>query len=328
MNNLVLSVFNEKGNFANVIEIKENISQDYLTKLLYPHVVSENVSANAMSVRPMRGLTMNEQDFYRLILATLSNAGVVEDLSTLTTGHGDFILTAELVNDHNSEFPLGKLTIRKEGSDNVVLAIYVPELSPTETKKEYVDFAINALVSNQTSISSLLNTGTEYLVSKFSEMVEQEPERKEEAPVKQPRPQVREPAPVLERPVAELLPTKREVREKMKEALTNATDKQTRMLLSIPVYIEGRDVSDVIVELDSQNLERVRDEGVLTTICQELSCTIQDNQLYIPEANGFLLKIRTAFADHGIPTLSITPRGATYSPDASTANMPISIFEI
>lgn len=342
MNNILLSVFNEQGNFANSVELKEGIDATDVSRILAPHTVTEGASANTMSVRPMRGLRMDEQEFYRLIMATLNNAEAVADNGKFTTGYGNYVLTAELEEVDPDAFPTYSLTVTDENNGTVVMATTVGVHAKGMTSgREYSDFVINRLVSDQQALSSLLNAGTEYLASKIKEWADLQEadgseveEVKEKPQVKRPeRPRVQQNAPKLpEQPKAPALPSKQDVRAKVKEAVkeiaSNHQQAQERFLVSIPVHIEGRDVKDVAVEVDRLNFDRIGDEGVLSTIIQALNCTVQDNVLYLPEASGFLMKIRTAFSDHDITTISITPRGGQYNPDESGVTAPISILDL
>lgn len=344
MKNILLSVFNEKGNFANSIELKEEVQANDVMRILTPHTVTHGANDGTMSVRPMRGLSMDEQEFYRLVLATLSNAEAVADTGKFTTGYGNYILNAEIQEVDADAYPTCNMTITDESTGVVVMATTIGvHAKGMVSEREFADFAINRIVADQQALTSLLNAGTEYLTGKINEWAEMgEVEGTEQAPtasapqkeaVKRPdRPRVQQDSPRLpEQPKAPALPSRHEVRAKVKEALTEAkanTAQAERFLVSIPLHIEGRDTKDVAVEVDRTNFERIGDEGVLSTILQALNCTVQDDVLYLPAANGFLMKIRTAFTDHGITTLSITPRGAAYNPDNGSAQQPISIFDI
>lgn len=340
MKNIMLSVFNEQGNFADTIELKEDVQPSEVARILAPHVVSEGAQADTMTVRPMRGLSMNADEFYRLVKATLNNAGIIADRGSLTTGYGNYVMTADMGKEDGDSFPSALLSIVEESTGKVVHSICINTGGRgVVSARECADYAINRLVSDQQALTTLINTGVEYLATKFKEWADSEDtagtetDSAEVAPKIPPRPRVQQDSPRLAEELSKVqnLPSKHEVRQKVKEMIDDVKETRAdreRFMVTIPVKIEGRNVTDVAVEVDRTNLERIGAEGVLTTICQFLAATIQENRLYIPESNGFLMKVRNAFDDHGIVTISITPRSSSFSNDNGEVDDSISILDM
>lgn len=338
MSKIMVTVFNDKGNFAGNLEVVEGIDFNSLKQILRPHVVSSS-EASTIVVRPMRGISINEDGFLSLIKDQLANAEVLEDAGKLETGFGQLKLEAAFTPDENTASPNGQFTasilITEEGTGNVLLSTHYQPIAGS-TQKEFADWVIGRLVEDAQGFQSLISQGTEYLVGRIQEFAgQEEPEQVAEAPAKQPEqnrpPRVRvDQAPKLQRPVEQakkLVPTKQEIGTMLKEASGAGTE---RFAVSIPIQVLGRDPQYVIIEVDRTNYDRMKSEGIITTIVGILpEAVIQDEMLIIGDSKGYLMKIRQAFDDHGITTLSVTPRaGSAFTSDSGDGTGPVSIFNL
>jgi hypothetical protein len=337
MAKLLVSVFNDKGNFAGNLDVVDGIDLEAITRILQPHSVTSS-TVDTVVVRPMRGISINEEGFLSLIKAQLISAEVLEDAGRLETGFGKLKLEASFTPDETGDQFTAQLVITEEGTGKVLLANHY-EPVPVSSKRDFTDWVIGRLVEDAQGFQSLISQGTEYLVGRIQEFAgpaEPEPEHQAaiEAPAKAEaaRPaRVRvDQAPQLQRPAEKpnkVLPSKVEIGKMLKEAQTGGEE---RFAVNIPIQVLGREPQSVVIEVDRTNFERISDEGVLTTIVNLLpEATIQNDLIVIGESKGYLLKIRQAFNDHGIDTISVTPRaGGAFTDDGSDGAGPISIFNI
>lgn len=307
MQKVFLTVFNDKGVFGGELNVKETFGAAEVIALLKPHVcqVAEN---NTVTVRPMRGLEVNEEGFFNLIRQELLSAGVLEDNGDFETGYGNLRVNAKF-NPVGAGFDMS-FVITNETSGAVLLSHTVNVVSPGASLRENANWAVNRLTEEAQGIRNLVNQATEFLVNKISDQVGDalvKEQLTEHAPAEKPEPAQPQTAPVLERPrVDALTPSRQQIAKQLVEA-----NKGESVKVAIPLAVEDRPLQTVVVELDQNVVQRISDEGVVTTILGKFdSAVIMNDAIAIPDGKGYLMKIRQAFEDHGIATISVTPRAA------------------
>lgn len=312
MQKVYLTVFNDKGVFGGELNVKESIGPTEVIALLKPHVcqVAEN---NTVTVRPMRGLEVNEEGFFTLIRQQLLNAGVLEDNGDFETGFGNLRVNAKY-NPTAVGFEMS-FAITSELSGAVVLSHTINAVAPGATLQENANWAVGRLTEDAQGIRNLVNQATEFLVGKINDQVGDALVKAQidehAAPAERPEPAQPETAPAIQRPrvdspvnVTPATPSRQQIAKQLIEA-----NKGESVKVSIPLAVEDRPLQTVVVELDSSMLQRIADEGVVTTILGKFdSAVIMNDAIAIPDGKGYLMKIRQAFEDHGIVTISVTPR--------------------
>ena len=307
MQKVFLTVFNDKGVFGGELNVKETFGAAEVIALLKPHVcqVAEN---NTVTVRPMRGLEVNEEGFFNLIRQELLSAGVLEDNGDFETGYGNLRVNAKF-NPVGAGFDMS-FVITNETSGAVLLSHTVNVVSPGASLRENANWAVNRLTEEAQGIRNLVNQATEFLVNKINDQVGDalvKEQLTEHVPAEKPEPAQPQTAPVLERPrVDALTPSRQQIAKQLVEA-----NKGESVKVAIPLAVEDRPLQTVVVELDQNVVQRISDEGVVTTILGKFdSAVIMNDAIAIPDGKGYLMKIRQAFEDHGIATISVTPRAA------------------
>lgn len=307
MQKVFLTVFNDKGVFGGELNVKETFGAAEVIALLKPHVcqVAEN---NTVTVRPMRGLEVNEEGFFNLIRQELLNAGVLEDNGDFETGYGNLRVNAKF-NPVGEGFDMS-FVITNETSGAVLLSHTVNVVSPGASLRENANWAVNRLTEEAQGIRNLVNQATEFLVGKINDQIGDalvKEQLTEHAPAEKPAPAQPQTAPVLERPRVDApTPSRQQIAKQLVEANKGESAK-----VAIPLAVEDRPLQTVVVELDQSVVQRISDEGVVTTILGKFdSAVIMNDAIAIPDGKGYLMKIRQAFEDHGIATISVTPRAA------------------
>ncbi len=324
MQKVYLTVFNDKGVFGGDVLVKENIGPTEVIALLKPHVcqVAEN---NTITVRPMRGLEVNEEGFFTLVRQQLLNAGVLEDNGDFETGFGNLRVNAKY-NPTAVGFEMS-FAITSELSGAVVLSHTINAVSPGATLQENANWAVGRLTEDAQGIRNLVNQATEFLVGKINDQVGDalvKAQIDEHAtPAEKPEPAKPQSAPVLERPrvdapAAPLTPTRQQIAKQLVDA-----NKGEIVKVAIPLSVEDRDPQVIVVEVEASMVERISAEGVVTTILGKFdSAVILGDSIAIPDGKGYLMKIRQAFEDHGIDTVSVTPRStASLTNEASVVSI-------
>lgn len=323
MQKVFLTVFNDKGVFGGELNVKESYSSSEVIDLLKPHVcqVAEN---NTITVRPMRGMSVNEDGFFNLIRQQLLATGILEDNGDFETGYGNLRINAKfnpLPNGFDMSF-----VITNESSGAVLLSHSINAVAPESSLKENANWAVGRLTEEVQGIRTLLNQALEFLVDRINDKVGDalvEAQVAEHNPTEKPASAQPQTAPVLERPrveapVAPVTPTRQQIAQQLVEAT-----KADNVKVAIPLSVEDRAPQVIVVEVAASMVDRIRDEGVVTTILGKFdSAVIIADSIAIPDGKGYLMKIRQAFEDHGIDTVSVTPRStASLTNEASVVSI-------
>lgn len=322
--NKMLTVFNDKGNFCGNLEVDDTAEVSVIKSVLAPHRVEETAHSetSVFTVKPMLGMSVNEEGFYSLIKATLRNNGLLLSDGVLETGYGAFTLAAEFSPEGDGYE--SALTIRRADNNVTVLTLGLDYNSVTRgtDKLGCVVDDINSLVEASQAISSLISQGTQFIVEKLREKQEEwsgiEPAAPEQPvqPVKQqPLPddslgkrieRVRAPQP---EPIQ-----KHDVRAIVDNAVQQAKAEHTpsrEVLGLLPVYPADRTSPVwVLIQMTGEDYEQFVAEGVVTTLMQKLEgAAINANGiLTFSSSKGYLMKVRESMQDHGIIPISVTPR--------------------
>lgn len=323
MQKVFLTVFNDKGVFGGELNVKESFGPTEVIALLKPHVcqVAEN---NTITVRPMRGMEVNEEGFFNLVRQQLLNAGVLDDNGDFETGYGNLRVNAKF-NAVQGGFDMS-FVITSETSGAVLLSHAVSAVSPGATLQENANWAVGRLTEDAQGIRNLVNLASEFLIGKINDQIGDalvEAQVAEHNPTEKPAPAQPQSAPVLERPrvdapAAPITPTRQQIAKQLVDA-----NKGEIVKVAIPLSVEDRDPQVIVVEVEASMVDRISAEGVVTTILGKFdSAVILGDSIAIPDGKGYLMKIRQAFEDHGIDTVSVTPRStASLTNEASVVSI-------
>lgn len=323
--NKMLTVFNDKGNFCGNLEVSEAAEVAVIKSVLAPHRVEETVHSETatFTVKPMLGMSVNEDGFLNLIKATLRTNGLLLDESSLETGYGAFTMVAEFS-------PVGdgyesSLTIRRADNNATVVTLGLDYNSATRGVDSLACVAddINSLTETAQAFNSLISQGTEFLIGKLRDKLEEwrGAEPTPAAPEQPAQPVKQQPLPDdslgkrIERvraPGADKVQAHnvRAIVDNAVNSVKAPVNEAANVLAVLPVHPADRQSPLwAIIEMTHADYEQFVSEGVVTTLIHKLEGAVISNDVLIfNSSKGYLLKIREAMQDHGIVPVSITPR--------------------
>lgn len=357
---IIVSVFNQAGNFAGNVDLVENASVQDVVDALIPHRVTEsaNPDTKIISVKPMHGLEVNESGFFSMIKTMLQNNGLVEEDTVFQTGYGDLTVTASTV---INEDEISSSIVINHGTEILATVNSSVAVGRHATMQDAILEARRETMNKVTGMVALLQQAGEWA---YESLYREEakgihaPEeenpiadiKKDEVaiPAAEPRRLRNHTPPALQRPTV-ASPESMLAQERAR--VRNVVDKEVRQLqpgsqLSARNQVQDAPIDSpelcfidilpadrdtqlrVAIELFAADADRFFDEGVLSTVLAAFPGSAIDNQqLTIPTGKGYLVTLRQALSDHGIEPISVTPRSvAAWSSDIEEGVEPINLI--